>query len=156
MKQSSEFAFDLLSQVIEASSDLLLWKSWIYELHLGDILDDVFLEGVFNKSHGDLLLWFLRLLKDLTAIFVIDNDALEHAYGLIQRAVVVVLWESILLQELVLNNRCNCKRGFLLLIKRILTDQLDDFNKIIFFLKNLLNGFFVSHEFWISLVIIFL
>ena len=44
----------------------------------------------------------------------------------------------------------------MLLIKRILTYKLYDFNKVVLILKDLLNGLLISHELWIPSVIIFL
>ena len=67
-----------------------------------------------------------------------------------------MLGESILLQELILNDLGDLECSFLLLIKRVLTYKLYDFNKVVLILKDLLDGLLISHELWIPSVIIFL
>ena len=45
---------------------------------------------------------------------------------------------------------------FLIFTQGVFTDKLHDFDKIIFHLKDGLDLFFVSHEIWISLGIVFI
>lgn len=46
------------------------------------------------------------------------------------------------------------KSGLLVLTKGVLTDKLHDFNQIIFFLKDVLESTLVSHEVWVSSVVV--
>ena len=59
------------------------------------------------------------------------------------------------MQELVLDDFGDLESGLLILTKRIFTDELHDFDEIVFLLEDGLDALLVSHEFGISCVIIF-
>lgn len=60
------------------------------------------------------------------------------------------------MQEFILDQLGNLEGGLLVLSKGVLSDQLHNFNKVVLLLKNLLDSVFVSHEVWVSGIIIFL
>ena len=101
-----EALVDLLVQVVEVLAHLVLWQGWWHELHLVDLGDDVLWagEGLLDESHGDLLVSLGRLGDDAQAVLVELHNGLHHADGLVQWAVVVVLTEGVLLEELILDD----------------------------------------------------
>jgi len=52
----SEFGLNSIGQLIKLLGDFLFWQSWVDELHLFDIRDDILLESLLNVSHCDFLL----------------------------------------------------------------------------------------------------
>jgi hypothetical protein len=136
--------------------NLLFWSLWVEELHVLERCEDGAAEGLLDESHGDLLLRSVTgFEQDLSAVFVVSNDTLHHTNSLWEWAVVIVFRESILLEELILDNFSHLKSSLLIFTEGILTNQLDDFNKIVLFLEDVLHGDLESHEVWISLVVIF-
>ena len=107
LDQFLEAAIDLIVQLVEVVHDLLLWSGWEDELHVVDLTDDVFLsgKGLLNVSHGDLLVSLGGLTDDLDAVLIELHNGLHHTHSLVQWAVVVVLRERVLLQELILDDR---------------------------------------------------
>jgi hypothetical protein len=87
----SELVLSELTQVIKSLDDLLLWKSWVNELHLLQLLNDGDGEGLLDQSHGDLSFALLRLSEHLLALFVVGNNALHHTNGLWKWAIVVIV-----------------------------------------------------------------
>ena len=84
------------------------------ELHRVDLVHDIAVlftrEVHLNLGHGELLLGALLGVKDDTdAALVEHNDGLHHADGLPEWAVVIVIGEGVLLEELVLDNSCCLK-----------------------------------------------
>jgi hypothetical protein len=152
----SEFVLGKLTQVIKSLDDLLLWKSWINELHLSQLFNDGDSECLLDQSHGDLSFALLGFCKHLLALFVIGDNALHHADGLWKWAIVVIVRESVLLQELVLDELGDLEGSLLVLTQGVLSDELHDFDKIVLLLQDVLDSNFVSHEVRVSGIIIFL
>ena len=80
------------------------------ELHRVDLVHDIAVlltrEVHLDLGHGELLLSALLCVNDhADAALVEHNDGLHHANGLPERAVVIVIGERILLQELIFDNR---------------------------------------------------
>ena len=136
--------------------NLLFWSLWVEELHALELGEDGAAEGLLDESHGDLLLSSVSgFEQDLSAVFVVSNDTLHHTNSLWEWTVVIVFGECILLEELILDNFSHLKSSLLIFTEGILTNQLDDFDKIVLFLEDVLHGDLESHEVWISLVVIF-
>ena len=96
-------------QVVELALHLVLWRGWVNELHLVDLIHDVAIlltrEEHLDLGHGHLLLGALLSVDNgADGALVEHHDGLHHANGLPQGAVVVVLREGVLLQELILND----------------------------------------------------
>ena len=96
-------------QVVEVLLDLLLGACRVQELHLVDGVHDVAVlltrKEHLDLSHGHLLLAALLRVKNHTQSTIVEEaDGLHHADGLPERAVVVVLRERVLLQELILDD----------------------------------------------------
>ena len=84
------------------------------ELHRVDLVHDIAIlltrQIHLNLGHGELLLGALCRVEDHTdAALVEHNDGLHHANGLPEWAVVIVIGEGVLLEELVLDNSCCLK-----------------------------------------------
>lgn len=156
MKKVSELVLNKLGQIIELAGDLLLWLLWVDELHLLQRGDDVLGELLLDEGHRNLFLRLLGLLQDFDTVLVVDTDALQHAYGFVQWAVVIRIGESILLQELLLDDLGDLKCGFLTLIQGIFTYKLHDFDKFILFLEDLGDHVLVSHELGIPGIVVIL
>jgi len=152
----SEFVIDEVTEIIESLDDLGVGELWIDELHLSQLFTDGGGECLFDESHGDLLLALLGLEKNLLATLIVSDNTLHHADGLWEWAVVVVVRESVLLQEFVLDQLGDLKGGLLVLTEGVLSDKLHDFDEIVLFLEDVLHSNLVSHEIWVSSVIIFL
>ena len=79
------------------------------ELHRVDLVHDIAVlltrEVHLNLGHGELLLGALLCVNDNTdAALVEHHNGLHHAQRLVQWAVVVVIGERVLLEELILDN----------------------------------------------------
>ena len=101
-------------KIIELALHLVLGHDWVVELHLIDAIHDIAIlltaQEHLDVAHGDLLLGLLRGVEnDADAALVEHNDGLHHANGLPERAVVIVIGERILLQELIFDNRSSLK-----------------------------------------------
>ena len=82
------------------------------------------------------------------------NDGLHHGCGLVEWAVIVVLREGVLLQELVLDDLGSSEDRFLILREGVLTDELHNFGELIFLLEDLEDGFTEDHELWVGLGVV--
>ena len=96
-------------EVIELALHLVLGHDWRVELHGVDSVHNISVlfaaEVHLDLSHGELLLGALGAIEDDTdASLVEHNDGLHHANGLPEGAVVVVIGEGVLLEELILDN----------------------------------------------------
>ena len=101
-------------KIIELALHLVLGHDWVVELHLINAIHDIAIlltaQEHLDVAHGDLLLGLLRGVEnDADAALVEHNDGLHHANGLPERAVVIVIGERILLQELIFDNRSSLK-----------------------------------------------
>ena len=100
----SESVVDLSDDVVEVLTDLKLRGEGVQELHVVELVDDVVLEGLLDESHGDLLLTLGGVSDDLHAVLVEFHNALHHADSLLEGAVVIVIRERVLLEELILDD----------------------------------------------------
>ena len=85
------------------------------ELHRVDLVHDIAVllttKVHLNLGHGELLLGaLLGVNNDTDAALVEHNDGLHHAQGLMEWAIVVVIRERVLLEELILDNLCGLHR----------------------------------------------
>ena len=156
MHKLPELVINKVTEVIKSLYDLSLWEFWINELHLSQLFTDGGGEGLLNEGHGNLLLALLTFEENLLAALVVSDNALHHSNGLWKWAVVVVVRESILLKELVLDQLGYLKGCLLVLTQGVLSDKLHNFDKIVLLLQDVLDGNLVSHEVWVSSIIIFL
>ena len=101
-----ESPVDLGVEIIEELPHLVLWSGGQLELHVVKPGDDIGLtaQGLLDVAHRDLLLSLGGLLNDTLAVLVELDDGLHHADGLVEWAVVVMLGEGVLLEELILDN----------------------------------------------------
>jgi len=99
----AESRVDGLVEVVEVLPDLLLGGLRQLELHAGQFGDDV-TEGLLDVAHRNLLIGLGAVKDEADAILIELDDSFHHAHGFVHRAVVVVLGEGVLLQELVLDN----------------------------------------------------
>ena len=105
---------DSVVKVIELALHLVLGHDGVVELHLIDAVHDIAVllaaEVHLDVVHGELLLGALGGVEDAAdAALVEHNDGLHHADGLPEWAVVIVIGEGVLLEELVLDNSCCLK-----------------------------------------------
>jgi len=156
-----EFAIDLVGHIVEMLNHLLSISLGVKELHgFETILVELvsinyaLLYFLFDDVHGVFLLGFLRLNKNSVAALVVGNETLHHTNSLRKWAIVIVFRKGILLQEFILDKGSARKSSFLILSQCIFTYELDNFCQITLFLKNLLNNSFVSHEIWVSFVVV--
>jgi len=156
MNKFSELCINKVTEVIKSLNDLGIWELWINELHLSQLFNDGDSEGLLDEGHRNLLLALLTFEKNLLAALIISDNTLHHSNGLWKWAVVVVVRESILLQELILDQLGHLEGCLLVLTEGVLSDQLHNFDKIVLLLQDVLDGNLVSHEVWVSSIIIFL
>lgn len=90
-------------EVVEVLPGLLLGSLWQLELHAGQFCDDI-AESLLDVAHRDFLFGLAAVRDETDAVLVELDDSLHHAHCLEHRAIVVVLGEGVLLQELVLDN----------------------------------------------------
>jgi len=153
-KELSEVVLNVFSESIQLSLELGKRSSWRNELHSGQLVADGLGEGLFNEGHGDFPLHVLGLSEDLPTLLVVRHDTLHHTDRLYQWAVVIVLREGVLLQELFLDELSNLESSLLLLIKRVFTNQLHNFDQIVLILQDPLDGLLELHELRVLLVVI--
>lgn len=115
-------------------------------LHVRDTLDELGTEVRLNVGHGQRLAASGVLIHSLLALLVELADDLHHTNSLDERAVAIVLRESVLLEELFLNDIGDLERGLLVLTERILTNELHNFDEIVLELENGLDSLLVVHE----------
>ena len=104
-----EALVDGVVEVIEHSLHVLLGGDWVDELHGVDLVHDVavLLTGKvhLDLGHGGLLLSLsLGVGEDADGTVVEEADSLHHANGLPEWAVVIVIGEGVLLEELILDD----------------------------------------------------
>ena len=94
-------------EIVEELPHFVLWSVWKLELHVVDVIDDIILasEGLLNVTHRDFLLSLGGLSDDALAVLVELDNGLHHGSGLVEWAVVIVLRERVLLEELILDDR---------------------------------------------------
>ena len=105
---------DGVVKVIELALHLVLGHDGVVELHLIDAVHDIAVllaaEVHLDVVHGELLLGALGGVEDAAdAALVEHNDGLHHANGLPEWAVVIVIGEGVLLEELILDDSCRLK-----------------------------------------------
>jgi hypothetical protein len=100
----SEFVFNLSDDVVEVLSDFEVRGEGVQELHVVELVNNIVLEGLLDETHGDLLLTLGGVGDDLHAVLVELNDTLHHTNSLGERAVVIVITESVLLEEFILDD----------------------------------------------------
>ena len=111
-----ESSVQVVVERVEGLLHALLVHDRVHELHLVDLFEDLVVGGALeerlNGGHGELGIGLLGLEDGSLAAVVELANSLHHAEGLVQRAVVVVIRETVLLQELVLDDRSGLyKRG---------------------------------------------
>jgi len=126
-------------EVVEELPHLVLWGGGQLELHVVEPGNDVGLtaQGLLDVAHGDLLLSLGGLLDDTLAVLVELDNGLHHADSLVEWAVVVMLGEGVLLEELILDDLGGFEDGLLIFREGVLTDELHDFSQLIFGLEDL-------------------
>ena len=102
-------------ELVELALHLVPGHRGRVELHRVDLVHDIAVllttKVHLNLGHGELLLGALLGVNDDTdAALVEHNDGLHHAQGLMQWAIVVVIRERVLLEELILDNLCGLHR----------------------------------------------
>jgi len=142
----SEFVLDLSDDIIEVLTDLEVRGEGVQELHVIELVDNVVLERLLDETHRDLLLTLGGVRDNLHAVLIELDDTLHHTNGLGERAVVIVIGESVLLEEFILNDRGSLEDGLLIFGKGIFTNQLHNFDKLVFLLEDLTGGFLQIHE----------
>ena len=107
-----ESPIDLLVEIVEELPHLVLRGGGQLEFHVVEPGNDVGLsaQGLLDVAHRDLLLSLGGLLDDALAVLVELDDGLHHADGLVEGAVVVMLGEGVLLEELVLDDLGGLRR----------------------------------------------
>lgn len=103
-------------EVIELLLHEGLVHAWVRELHLDDLLHDVAVlftsEEHLDLGHGHLLLRALLGIDDHADAALVElNDGLHHAESLPEGAVVIVVRERVLLEELVLDDISSLKEN---------------------------------------------
>jgi hypothetical protein len=98
-----ELIIDLLHEVVKPLLHFSLRKSGRLELHLGHLVNNIG-QGLLNETKTDFLLT-LGTVSNNTEALVMEfiNDA-HHTHSFVHGAVVVVLGERVLLQELILDD----------------------------------------------------
>ena len=96
-------------QVVELALHLVLGRGRRDKLHVVDAVHDIAVllaaEVHLDLGHGKLLFRALGGVEDDADASVVEhNYGLHHADGLPQRAVIVVVGEGVLLEELILDN----------------------------------------------------
>ena len=96
-------------ELVELALHLVSGHDGWEELHRVDLIHDIAIlltrEVHLNLGHGELLLGALLGVNDDTnAALVEHDDGLHHAQGLVEWAIVVVIGERVLLEELILDN----------------------------------------------------
>ena len=74
-------------------------------------LKELLLERVLDDGPGDLLLGLDRFADDALGVLEEANDAFHHAEGLVKGAVVIVIRETVLLQEVLTDDLRDLDRG---------------------------------------------
>ena len=106
LEELVEALVDQSVQVVEVLDHLVLWGSWLDEFHGVDLSNYILLasEGLLNNGHRDLLVSLGGLSDDTLAVLVELDNGLHHTDSLVEWAIVVVLGERVLLQELILDD----------------------------------------------------
>merc|ERR1712032_607119 len=93
-------------EIVEELPHLVLRCGWQLELHVVKPGNNISLtaEGLLDVTHRDLLLSLGGLRDDTLAVLVELDDGLHHADSLVERAVVVMLGEGVLLEEFILDD----------------------------------------------------
>ena len=104
-----ESSLDSRVEFVELTLHLVLRHDGGEELHGVDAVNDIAVlfagESHLDGSHGELLgAGLLSVENDTDAAVVEEADSLHHANGLPERAVVIVIREGVLLEELILND----------------------------------------------------
>lgn len=152
----SELAVDLFEDVVELLANFVLWGRGRNQLHVSDLVHYTawLAEALLNEAHRNLLFVLAAVKNDADAALVEADNHLHHADGLVEWAVVVMLREGVLLQELILDDLGSLENGLLIFGERVSADQLDDFSEFIFVLENLTNGLSEAHELWVDLGVV--
>jgi hypothetical protein len=110
VKKSVELLFDVVSEVGEVFVKILWAGGWKLELHSGELIDNVFLEGFLNQSKGDLLVTVLGFSNNSLGVIVEVHDGSHHTDGLWKWAVLVIWGERVLLQEFFFDDLSNLNK----------------------------------------------
>lgn len=135
-----------MSQAVQFRRDVLFGFSGQDELHVRDFLNELGTEVRLNVGHGHGLVALILVVDGLLAPIIERANNLHHANGFHERAVAIVIRESVLLEELFLNNFGDLERGLLVLTERIFTNELHNFDEIVLLLQDSLNLLLVHHE----------
>ena len=100
----SEACVNFLDNVVEVLLHLVVWSERVLELHGGQLVHHVVFEGLLDIAHRDLALSLGGVSDDPHAAVKELADGSHHTGGLHKRAVVVMLGERVLLQELILDD----------------------------------------------------
>jgi hypothetical protein len=89
-----------------------------------------------NDSPRHFLIGLAGVIDGSLGALEEPNDTLHHTNSLVQGTVVVVTRESVLLQEVFSDYLGYLQNGLLVFGQRVLSDQLNDFSQVFFFLKD--------------------
>ena len=133
---------NLLVQLLELGVHFLDGHLGMVELHGGNLVDQLG-HGGLDVSPGDLGVDG-RVFDGLHATIIEVSDNAEHAHGLVKGRGEVIFGIGVLLQEIFTNDLGDFHNDLLVFGEGLLTDQLHDFLKVVFFLQDGTNS--VSHE----------
>lgn len=136
----------MIGETIELGCDVFRFSLGHDELHVGELLDELLTEVGLNVGHGHRLATGGGLRDSSLALLVERAEALHHTDGLDERAVAIVIRESVLLEELFLDEIGDLERSLLVLTERILTNELHNFDEIVLELQDGLNSLLIVHE----------
>ncbi|GIX61492.1 HEAT repeat protein, putative [Babesia caballi] len=136
---------DLAGQRLERRRVLLLRQVRVHELQPRYLVDGA-AHRVVDRAPAQLVAALRRLRDRLEAVVVEGHDAAQHAVGLDERALVVVVGEGVLLQKVLPDDLGHLQRHLLVLRERVAPDQLDDLQQLALLLQNVLQHLHVGHE----------
>ena len=89
--QITEFVVDGLMEIVKVLSNLVFGQEWALKLHLGQLVNNIGSQGLFDVTHRDLTISFGAFSDNTDAVFMELNDCFHHAHGLVHWTVKVVL-----------------------------------------------------------------
>lgn len=129
-----ELPEDLLLDVLVPPHDLCLGQLGVNKLGLDDLLEGR-LKGVLDDGPGDLGVGG-GVCNGLLGRVVEGDDARHHSHGLNEGASVVVVCESVLLEEILADDLSNLHNDLLVLRETLLSNQLDNLGEVVLLLED--------------------
>ena len=128
---------DVIVKLLELTSDALFSVRRLQKLHPDQTVEEVLggiLEGLVGGLSGGELLSPGNLPLGQV---VVKANVLQHPGTLVEGAETIVRGETVLGQEIVLDDLSNFESHLILIGERILTDQLDNLHLLVLNLENL-------------------